>query len=229
VEAGWATDDDPGDLLDMLPVASRDVRRARLLAVACCRRLPSVDLRSSAAVDVAERVADGEAMDGERAAAEAAAAEACLAIWPHLHAPDSGRVYRSRSVAEACRRALALDDWFFTVFDYLDYGLRYLLGRLVAGSADPTTERRGQAGLIRDIFGDPPGHFPERLALDPGSARRALEFADVVYAERSFHRLPELADLLEWAGCRDQSVLRHCRRPGVHVRGCWAVDLVRGR
>ncbi len=38
--------------------------------------------------------------------------------------------------------------------------------------------------------------------------------------------MPILADALEEAGCDNAEVLTHCREPGVHVRGCWVVDLV---
>jgi hypothetical protein len=31
---------------------------------------------------------------------------------------------------------------------------------------------------------------------------------------------------LEDAGCADADILTHCRRAGVHVRGCWVVDLL---
>jgi hypothetical protein len=42
-------------------------------------------------------------------------------------------------------------------------------------------------------------------------------------------RLAVQADALEEAGCTDADILNHCRRPGVHVRGCWAVDLLLGK
>jgi len=41
-------------------------------------------------------------------------------------------------------------------------------------------------------------------------------------------RLPILADALEEAGCDNAEFLNHCRGPGPHVFGCWALDLVRG-
>jgi hypothetical protein len=44
-----------------------------------------------------------------------------------------------------------------------------------------------------------------------------------------FSALPLLANLLEEAGCPEQSVLDHCRVPGEHARGCWVVDLVLGK
>jgi hypothetical protein len=53
--------------------------------------------------------------------------------------------------------------------------------------------------------------------------------AEGIYGERAFDRLPILADALEEAGCDNPDVLTHCRQPGSHVRGCWAVDLILGR
>jgi hypothetical protein len=41
--------------------------------------------------------------------------------------------------------------------------------------------------------------------------------------------MPNLADALQEAGCETADILTHCREPGVHVRGCWVVDLVLGK
>jgi hypothetical protein len=54
------------------------------------------------------------------------------------------------------------------------------------------------------------------------------QLAEGIYRERAFDRLPILADALEEVGCTSNDVLNHCRQPGDHVRGCWAVDLVWG-
>jgi hypothetical protein len=53
--------------------------------------------------------------------------------------------------------------------------------------------------------------------------------AQNIYQDRTFENLPLLADALEDAGCTDAAILSHCRKPGVHVRGCWAVDLLLGK
>jgi hypothetical protein len=37
------------------------------------------------------------------------------------------------------------------------------------------------------------------------------------------------ADALLDAGCGDEDLIQHCREPGPHVRGCWAVDLILGK
>ena len=40
-------------------------------------------------------------------------------------------------------------------------------------------------------------------------------------------RLALLADALEESSCTNADLLAHLRGEGPHVRGCWAVDLVR--
>ena len=50
-----------------------------------------------------------------------------------------------------------------------------------------------------------------------------------MYDDRDFAAMPILADALEEAGCDSANILAHCREPGVHVRGCWVVDLVLGK
>jgi hypothetical protein len=53
--------------------------------------------------------------------------------------------------------------------------------------------------------------------------------AQTIYNDRAFERMPELADALEEAGCSSGEIFGHCRGPGPHVRGCWALDLVLGK
>jgi hypothetical protein len=47
-----------------------------------------------------------------------------------------------------------------------------------------------------------------------------------MYDDRRFDEMPLLADALEEAGCTEEAILKHCREPGEHVRGCWVVDLI---
>ncbi len=79
--------------------------------------------------------------------------------------------------------------------------------------------------VVRDILGNP---F-RPLTLDPSWLTSAvLLLARGIYDERAFDRMPILADALRDAGCDSPDILDHCRDPnGVHVRGCWVVDLVR--
>jgi hypothetical protein len=53
--------------------------------------------------------------------------------------------------------------------------------------------------------------------------------AAAIYEGRQYEDLPILADALEEAGCGTEDILRHCRQPGEHGRGCWVVDLLLGK
>lgn len=99
----------------------------------------------------------------------------------------------------------------------------------IAREAHYYLERKEQAVLLRDIFGNPfrpVAIDPAWLAWNDGTIRR---LAESIYEERRFENMPILADALEDAGCRAQAILDHCRGPGPHVRGCWVVDLLTGR
>ncbi len=86
--------------------------------------------------------------------------------------------------------------------------------------------KAAQANLVRDLFGNP---F-RPVTLDPMALTPTVEqFAESVYDDRSFERLPILADALEEAGCTDAAILGHCRGPGPHARGCWVLDLLLGK
>jgi hypothetical protein len=78
---------------------------------------------------------------------------------------------------------------------------------------------------IREIFPNP--FAPPRF--DPAwRTSTVVALARGIYDERAFDRLPILADALQDAGCDNDDLLAHCRGPGPHVRGCWALDLCLG-
>jgi hypothetical protein len=98
-----------------------------------------------------------------------------------------------------------------------------------AWAAGLAAERAAQCGLLRDLLGGP----SRAVRLDPSwlawGGRAVRKMAEVIYEEGQFEDLPVLADALEEAGCADPDILNHCRAPGVHVRGCWVVDLLLGK
>jgi hypothetical protein len=91
---------------------------------------------------------------------------------------------------------------------------------------------------FRDILGPllfrPLPFIPtEVLNWDGGAVTRV---ATAAYHDRNWHsghlsraNLLVLADALEEAGCDNAELLGHLRAPGVHVRGCWGLDLVLGK
>jgi hypothetical protein len=56
-----------------------------------------------------------------------------------------------------------------------------------------------------------------------------IALAEGIRAAEAFDRMPILADAIQDAGCDNEDVLNHCRGEGVHVRGCWVIDLVLGK
>jgi hypothetical protein len=90
--------------------------------------------------------------------------------------------------------------------------------------ASANSERREageQAAILRDIFGNP---F-RSLTIDSSFiTAKVARLAKVIYDERAFERLPELAAALEQAGCVEPDILGHCREPEEHFLGCWLVD-----
>ncbi len=96
-------------------------------------------------------------------------------------------------------------------------------------------ERPNQMGLLRDIFGNPFRLSPPLpqavLGWNNSTVRR---IAQGIYEERQMPqgildtgRLAILHDALLDAGCDNEELLTHLRSEGRHVRGCWAIDLVR--
>jgi hypothetical protein len=110
-----------------------------------------------------------------------------------------------------------------------------------AGKCGPKDVMRpieaGKADLVRELFGNP---FRPTPAVDSvWMAWQGGTVARLAQAAYEVRRLPDgtldparlavLADALEDAGCADAELLGHLRGPGVHVRGCWAVDLLLSR
>jgi hypothetical protein len=84
----------------------------------------------------------------------------------------------------------------------------------------------GASELVREVFGNP---FRPVIVAPAWRTTTVLTLAVIIDRERAFDRLPILADALQDAGCDNEDILNHCRAPGVHVRGCWVVDVVLGK
>jgi len=236
-EADWLACTDAQQLLAFLQRAGAvSDRKARLLAVAVCRRVGHllVHPESRACVEAAERYADGlapaAAVAAARAAAETRLGDAWhgpLARWHEAAAATAAEwacwldepgepAEMAAAAGHACERAAR------AVADAKVYvGAPYVA---FAAGPDPQ-EQAHQAALVRDVFGPPPFR---RVAFAPAwRTPAAVALARSMYEGRRFEDLPLLADALEEAGCVDPAILNHCRRPGVHVKGCWVLDLVR--
>jgi hypothetical protein len=210
-EEEWLTCTDPGRMLEWLRGPS--ARKLRLFACACCRRIWHLGTAEARhAVEVAERHADGQGLAGELEAA----AEVVRSVRPQCFyfaaAPD-GTAYLAAHAAQRATDAAA---------DHHPFKSKTPVVWRRAHAA----ECEAQAELLRDLFGNP---F-RPVALDPAwRTPTVLAIARAIYEGRGFGDLPILADALEDAGCTVAANLDHCRRPGPHARGCWALDLLLGR
>ena len=202
-EAEWLECAGPGRMIEFLRGRVSD-RKLRLLGAACCRRVWPLLIRGAVrkVVKVNERYADGVV-----GASKLASALSCAGGWARGE--------------RAARTVLGLG------FDPDVAGVAAGCADL-AGAGD--AERRTQAQFVRCIFGNPflPAPSISALWLKRGE-ETVRKLAQAIYTDRAFDRLPVLADALEDAGCTDADILAHCRSGGVHVRGCWAVDLLLGK
>jgi hypothetical protein len=97
------------------------------------------------------------------------------------------------------------------------------------GVGPAADEQDYQCDVLREIVGNPfrpVSLSPAWLTWHGGTIPK---LAQAIYDERTFDRLPILADALEGAGCTDAEILGHCRGPGPHVRGCFVVDALLGK
>ncbi len=239
-EAEWDACNRPGALLACLTRLSHDLshRKMHLFGCACCRRVWHLlrDPRSQRAVEVAELYADGLAGRKElaqaREAAEAAARASVVAASETAferaakagaHCALSNGREAGRSASQEAAKAIGDAAYFGT-------------GGAAAHPDDfwhrmIAAEEQEQAQLFRDIFG--PLAF-RRLTIDPSLLRwrdgTIPRLAQGIYEERAFDRMPILADALLDAGCDNDDMVSHCRQQGgVHVRGCWVLDLLLGK
>jgi hypothetical protein len=200
----WQTAIDPQAMLEFLQKSGRaSERKLRLFAVACSRRVwDGLDALGQAAVEVAERYADGLAGPEEiRAARLACKGTGDQSAW---YAAATNPAIAARNAARSAQAGVASNS---------------LLGSEAA-------ELLAQATLVREVFGDP---F-RLLSVDPSWLTPAvIDLAQAINDDRAFDQMPELADALEKRGCDDEEILSHCRGPGPHVRGCWVIDRILGK
>ena len=205
-EQEWLACTDPRKMLEALQGKASD-RKLRLFACACCRRgWPLLaDERSRQAVEVAEQYADGIVNGRGLRFAFSCAADA-FAYAASAHTADA---QAAAGAANAARPEAG-------------YYARYV------------TPRKEHPGFLRDLFGPLP--FRPATVSPAWRTPQVVALAQAAYDERELPAgtldaggFAVLADALEEAGCADPALLNHCRRPGVHVRGCWMVDLLLGQ
>jgi hypothetical protein len=231
-EKDWLARSDPKAMVEFVRTKGSD-RKKLLFAVACCRRIWSwmADSRSTMAVEVAERFADGLANHRECEAASAAALAAVegatrFAGFEFEEGDDKQwGEFNAAFAAEIVVRRGGYDPWESAVT--CGYAIEFLTGTPI------DAERVAQVAFVLDIFGNP---F-RSVTINPAwQTPTVLALATATYENRippagtlEPPRLAVLADALEEAGCDNADILNHCRQPGEHVRGCWVLDLLLGK
>ena len=236
-ETEWLTcseNSEPQTMLEFVRPQTTE-RKCRLLAVSFCRHiLPLVsEPIGHQAVVIAEQYADG-----------LVSLEEMLAVSKQVFdcyssSPNTAYVMNTEPSLSIKTSSIALQATAFLTgaFDnYLDLccqctdlaTLRWALLRAKPNEEVPPWRTRieWQFLLIEDVI----GNAFRLIAIEPcWLSRNVIRLAQAIYDERTFERMPILADALKEAGCADSDLLSHCRGPGPHVRGCWAVDLVLGK
>jgi hypothetical protein len=220
----WVEARSPHALFGLLDNLGRkpSARKMRLFGIACCRRLPDLmaDPECRRAVLLAEKWANGGASPKQASTLRDRLKKRYLA---------KARGGGASLWCVGAARNLLQDDG-----DYLreapihagDADLSRAWYSALAANSGDLSEHQAQADLLREVLGNP---F-NPVAIDPGWKTAAVVgLAKAMYDEEDFGRMPRLADELARAGCRDERVLKHCRKSGDHVRGCWVLDGLLGR
>jgi hypothetical protein len=212
-------------------------RRLRLIACAVVRQLwQHLHEPGRALVEIAERYADRQATWQELRSAYELAEEAFeeLAkplrrarrlVGPRENPPDPAAYPRTLAawLADVVAADYLLEYWYTLLTAYDSVGRWH--GVQILPATEPLHALARD--IVRDIVGCPhqpaPVVDPVWLTWNRGIVRG---IAEEIYNGRCFDQLPILADALEEAGCNSALILDHCRRPGLHVRGCWVLDLL---
>jgi hypothetical protein len=239
-EAEWLACTDPRSMLTFLQGKVSD-RKLRLFACACCRfsfSTLSEDFDDSIerTIETAEWYADGLVGKDLRQRAERTAG------FVELGDADLDQLVAQPLIATASDVVSATNVWALLLECIEQYAHDKRL------PSDEGLRHFGQQ-LLYELFGPLPFRpitvEPSLLAWND---RTIPKIAQAIHDDRSFDRLPILADALEEAGCTNVDILNHCRpvprharsrqrrdvsthcdQPSKHFWGCWAVDLLLGK
>jgi hypothetical protein len=205
-EADWNSGADPQRMLESLRGRGSG-RKLSLSAVGCCRRsrLLMQDSRSRWAIEWTECLIEG--LEGAN------------------DAPSEEEHFMAAAAHCMATAMWAGDGTDGDIEATLQYA-RWVMESLSEGSQEKGDILQDHVALLRCIFDNP---FRRANVESAWLTSRINALAKAIYDERSFDRMPILADALEDAGCANQDMLTHCRGQGPHARGCWVVDLLLGR
>jgi hypothetical protein len=205
-EEDWMECDDPGKMLGFVHGLASG-RKLMLLSVACCRGVDTSSIYYRNELEAVERFADGLLTTTE-----------CDEALADLH-PAVATFISADRLLEAASSA---EHWKAACDGASQVGkATKSLNRLLWHYTNPR-----YSAYIREIFGDP---FHPIVVDATWLTAHVVALATGKYQDRAFDGMPILADALQDAGCDNNDILNHCRKPGEHVRGCWLVDLLLGK
>ena len=231
-EAEWLACTDPAPMLAFLDEKGSH-RSYRLFSCACVRRWWHLltDERYCKAIETTEDYLDGKVTEARQRKAHKTA----NAILSTLSLP-----YPPIDICalEATGPPVKESGASWVAARYTADGIVHALWEAGGRKRKKNTEaeRRIQADILRDIFGNPFLPITISPAVLAWNDNVVVRLAQAAYDKRHLPegtldnaRLAVLADALEEAGCSDADILMHCRSGGEHVRGCWVVDLLLGK
>ena len=221
-EAQWLESADPFPILQWVWPQLSD-RRGRLLACAACRQISHLlkDPRTTEALDVAERFADGAATADELDAA-------------HKQANKAQNAQRRKALLFAYAAVKSAS----AAWQDRRFGLGLTIGALtgaVQGKVLEAEPRLGyghlqrdrpqafapMADLVRHIAGNPFRDIARQTSLPT----EVHELAAALYAGED--RAKALHNALQAA--RQSELAEHFKQKIEHPKGCWALDLILGK
>lgn len=201
-------------------------RKLRLFAVACCKKQVDVyqHLVSQQAIFAAEQFADDLISNQELNNAYDNAYD----IWCES----------LNGAAPVWTAALTAQEWTKnpkTIHNNITVAVRFA----AHAAAHAITKNRNcyqketelQCEIFRDIVNPYNYDIPSEtvnsfLQWNNGLIERLVSS---IYSQDRFDLMSVLADALEEAGCREGELLDHFRNGKIHVKGCWALDLLLGK
>lgn len=222
-EADWLESIDLTAMLEHVKRQRPRVRRIRLFAAGCCRRVwqQVTDERIQTAIEAVEKFAESPGKQPDKAELKTAWIGACGAAEDA--SPNRVQFRLSSAVVSASEPTDAF------------WAAQNAVSQLIeaVGKNKRPEEATFFAGLLRDVVGNPfrPVSIDAdwRIPVVTQLAQAAYEERILPSGELDTSRLAVLADALEESGCANAEILTHLKGPGPHLRGCFVVDLLLGR
>lgn len=215
-EEEWLACEDPERMYFFATEEAEQTRKSRMLGCACARRLwHLLDPLYQTAIEVAEKYEDDRASaDDLDRVVEAVTA----AMYTD---------YRGQTDIELARIVVEMATHRKAAFPDLDKAASAFAWDAENAENDWDDAREQevavQVTLVHDIFGNP---FRPVTFSQEWRTFTTVAMAKQMYESRDFSAMPILADAFQDADCDSTDILDHCRGVGLHVRGCWVVDML---